>query len=371
MIHVAVVAREKNWFDQLITRIPRLPISFRWFENTGDFLKRIEFEDWHLIYIVEKDAEILERGLAELTGNGLNVPIICSTGKLDQGQRQLIWQLGVKEIVPWPVTRQELEHILNAYCHFYAPNPENDRCLFRGSLDYIDGVELLRALCKEKNSGILNFNWGERNGRIELNNGQIIHAAYRQLDPLTSILVLTSWRHGEVSFKEETYISKRSIMLSNEQIFNECEQYLEERAQLLRAFPGADVKLFTHPDLNFEDFGPNERAWLYKMYQGKTPGEINDLYEGDFNFLLKKLKLWLEKQYILPESEYHRIKAKRDEEKAASGVKRLIKKLFGADQNKIEEMEEVRPVEIKREALPCYFHDFKALQTFKSLLEEA
>ncbi len=371
MIHVAVIASDKNWFDQLITQISRLPISFRWFENFQEFFKRFDFENWQLVYIIEKNTQILEEALEALTAKQLSLPIICSTIRVDSEQRQLMRQLGAKEIVPWPITRQELEFVLNAFCQFYKAENETDEYLFQGSLDYIDGVELLRMLCREENTGILSFVWGERSGRIEINNGQIIHAAYRQLDPLTSILVLTSWEHGQVTFKTESFISKRSIMLSNEQIFDECKQYQNERAALMAAFPAAEVKLFTHPDLNFEEFGATERAWLYKMYKGKTLTEIRDLYEGDFNFLLKKLKLWLEKQYILPEEDYHRIKAQREEERATSGVKRLFKKIFTSNKKEIPKNSEQASPKPSCPKVAYAFNDFNTLKTIKSVLEES
>ena len=370
MIHVAVVAREKNWFDQIITRIPRLPVSFRWFENIEAFLVNQELEDWQLIYLIADQFALLQEELVLLNEKEVKVPVICTTPKLTLEQKRLLTQLNVKEILRWPVTRQEMEYFFMAFPTFLAAAEQDETYLFVGHLDYLDGVELLRALCKEENSGIVSFNWGERNGRIEIHNGQIIHAAYRQLDPLTSILVLTSWQHGQAAFKAETFLSKRSIMLTNEQIFDECLQYRQERHLLMESFPSKDVKLFTHPDLNFEDFGPSERTWLYKMYKGKTLSEIRDLYEGDFNFLLKKLKLWLEKQYIIPEEEYHLIKAQKEADRAASGFKRLMRKIIKSGKAE-EEKQKAQPEKTPaQEKLPYSFTDFETLQAVKSLLEE-
>lgn len=369
MIHVAVIAHEKSWFDQIITQIPSLPISFRWFNNGSNFIKNKELEDWQLIYLVSDRFDLVQEELVQLKEQIPETSVLCTVPKLKQSQRQLLHQLGAKEVFTWPVTRQEMKYFFKAFPEFFIARTEEDQYGFIGLLDFVDGVELLRAFCVRGNTGILTFNWDERNGRIEIQNGQIIHAAYRQLDPLTSVLVLTSWQHGQVSFKEESFISKRSIMLTNEQIFDECLQYRQEREQLLQDFPSENVKLFTHPDLNFEDFGPSERKWLYKMYKGKTIPELRDLYEGDFNFLLKKLKLWLEKQYIIPEDEYHSIKAKKEAEMATSGLTRLFRKILktGQKEKEVETSEEKQSVHKK---WPYLFNGFESLQNFKSMLEE-
>ncbi|HHE56105.1 MAG TPA: DUF4388 domain-containing protein [Caldithrix abyssi] len=370
MIHVAVIAREKSWFDQIITQIPSLPISFRWFENCSVFFKNQELEDWQLIYLISDRFDLLQEELVQVKEQIPEIPVLCTVPKLRQSQRQLLHQLGAKEVFPWPVTRQEMKYFFKSYPEFFIAKAEEDQYDFIGQLDFVDGVELLRSFCTKENTGILTFNWDERNGRIEIQNGQIVHAAYRQLDPLTSVLVLTSWHHGQVSFKEESFISKRTIMLTNKQIFDECLQYRQEREHLLQAFPPEEVKLFTHPDLNFEDFGPSERSWLYKMYKGRTILELRDLYEGDFNFMLKKLKLWLEKQYIIPEEEYHSIRAKKEAEMSTSGLTRLFRKILKSEQKEKEKetSKEQPPVQKK---LPYLFASFENLQIFKSMVEES
>ncbi len=368
MIHIAVIAREKAWFDQIITQIPSLPISFRWFENCTAFIKNKELEDWQLIYLISDRFNLAQEELIQLKAKLEEIPVLCTVPKLKQGQRQALHQIGAKEVLPWPVTRQEMKYFFKAFPEFFIAPNEDDQYEFIGQLDFVDGVELLRSICTRENTGILTFNWDERNGRIEIENGQIVHAAYRQLDPLTSILVLTSWQHGQVSFKEESFISKPSIMLNNVQIFDECQHYRQEREEMLQVFPPKEVKLFTHPDLNFEDFGASERAWLYKMYKGKTIPELRDLYEGDFNFLLKKLKLWLEKKYIIPEDEYHMVKAKKEAELASSGLTRLFRKILKSTKKEKKEISGEEKMPLKRK-LPHLFSGFENLQNFKSMLE--
>ncbi len=372
MIHVAVIAREKNWFDQIITRLSGLPISFKWFDKYSTFANRKDVASWQFIYFIENNFNQLQDGIVQIKEQDLKIPIVCSVPKLSYDQKQLLYQLDVKEIIFWPITRQELEYFFKAWSRFLESyRDKGEDVLFQGSLEFVDGVELLQSLCQKENTGILSFNWGERKGRIELNNGQIVQSAYRQLDPLTSILVLTSWNHGTVSFKEEAFISKRSIMLTNEQIFEECKQYQQERLELLKNFPSPDVPLFTHPDLNFEDFGASERTWLYKMYKGKTLSEINDLYEGDFNFLLKKLNLWLEKQYIVPEETYHLIKAKKEKEMSTSGLKRLMSKIFKSEEKEQENLEKSNAQQQKLlEKAPYLFNDLNLINTFKAWLED-
>ncbi|NOX89008.1 MAG: DUF4388 domain-containing protein [Calditrichaeota bacterium] len=337
MINVAVVSEEKSFFDLLITHYNRLPLYFHWFKDTDSFTEQLKLEQWHVLLMINRDFDRLHDWLVKLSENKVEIPIVCSTPIPTTDDRQLLWQLGVREIIPWPVHRQELEFILKSFHEFLAPPDEEGEYLFQGSLEFINGIDLLRMFGKKSCDGILHFQWAERKGRVEFKEGQIVHASYRQMDPLTSVLVLSSWNHGFAFFKPDQYVSRRSIMLANEQIFSECREYFKERESLLKLFPSVYTPLYPHPDLNYEDFGHSERQLLHQMRKGKCLEEIKNTYEGDFNFLLKKLTTWFEKHYILPEKQYQSIKAEKEKEDSAPAFRRLVQKIFNRKESSVEE----------------------------------
>ncbi len=371
MITIAILAKKKSLFDLLITNYNRLPIHFYWFEQVEQFIRQKEFEEWKVIWVIDTEMEWVQDALAVINEKEIDIPVVCSTSNPKQDERQLFWQLKVKEIIPWPIHRLELEYILKSYEKLFTSPKEEKEYAFQGALEYINGVELFRAFNKATCSGVLHLHWAERKGRIELKNGQIVHAVYRQMDPLTSVLVMSSWNHGFVFFKPDQFVSKRSIMLSNEQIFEECADYLKERNHLLSSFGNLQTPYYPYPDLNYEEFGPTERQILRQMRKGKTIEEIIDTYEGDVSFLLKKLKTWIAKEYILPETQYQKIKEQIEEEENAPALKRIVKKLFAKKEiEPMEVVEENKRQAVWQTALEQHFPHTNVLSEIKKRLEE-
>ncbi len=373
MIAVAIVAREKSWYDQLITQYNRLPIHLYWFADAQQFVQQKEFETWQIVWVIGKDMPWVQEQLVTLNEAEIQLPLICSTPQPNKEDRQLLWQLRVNELLVWPIHRLELEYILKSYEEILRPEMENEEYVFQGALDYLHGIDLFRVFTKATSSGLLHLQWGERKGHIEFKNGQIVHAQYRQMDPLTSVLIMSSWDGGFAYFKPDAFATRRTIMLSNEQIFEECAEYLHERQELVSAFGDAKTLFYPHPDLNYEDFGPTERQILRAMRKGKSISEFIVTYEGDVNFLLRKMKIWLEKEYILPEPLYAKIKAQIEERENTPAFKRIMQKLFTKKEEDLER-HELPSAEAESPSGPMFSHrfqDFEALKTIKARLEES
>ncbi len=372
MITVAVLAKEKAHFDLLITQYNRLPVHFRWFESGEHFLEHKNFDEWQVVWVIGKSFKWVEETLALLNERQIEIPIVCSTPEPKQDQRQLFWQLKVREIIPWPVHRQELEFLIKSYNEIFAPTDEQEKYAFQGSLEFINGVDLLRTFTKATSTGVLYLHWSERKGRIEFKNGQIVNAVYHQMDPLTAVLIMASWEHGFAFFKEDQFVSKRMIMLTNEQIFKECSDYKKETQRLLSTITNPNTLYYPHPELNYEEFGPNERKILREMRKGKSITMLAESYEGDINFILKKLKNWADQQFILPEEQYLQIKEQIEEQENASGIKRLMQKLFGKKEieNISEEPERESEDKVASSVLEYRFARKDILQEIQNRLED-
>lgn len=372
MITIAVLANEKAHFDLLITQYNRLPIHFHRFQTAEQFLEHKNFDEWQLIWVIGKSFDWAEETLVLLNEQQIKIPLVCSTPEPKQDQRQLFWQLNVREIIPWPVHRQELEYIIKSYDEIFAVTDAQEKYAFQGSLEVINGVDLLCTFTKATDTGILYFHWSERKGRIEFKNGQIINGVYRQMDPLTAVLIMASWEHGFAFFKDDQFVSKRSIMLTNDQIFAECADYQKETQKLLSGFKNHDKIYYPHPELNFEEFGPNERKLLRAMRKGKSIKEMAENYEGDVNFILKKLKNWTEQQFILPEEQHQQIKEQIEEQENASAIKRLMQKLFNKKETE-SAWEELAPEKEEQPRIPALEYRFvkkDVLQEIKNRLED-
>ncbi len=370
MITIAVLTREKTHFDTLITQYNRLPVHFHWFESADRFLQSQNVDQWQIVWVIGKSMDWVMESLARLNEQNISIPLVCSAPEPKQDQRQLFWQLNVKEIIPWPMHRLEMEYMLKGYNEMLSDNTTREEYVFQGSLEIINGVDLLRAFTKATDTGVLYFHWGERKGRIEFKKGQIVNAIYRQMDPLTAVLILTSWKHGFVFFKDDQYVSKRSIMLTNEQIFTECQDYQNEYHKLLAGFDDLSGRFYPHPELNFEEFGPSERKILRDMRKGKLIPEMVENYEGDVNFILKKLKNWADQQFILPEEQYRQIRQQLEEQENTSAIKRLMQKLFAKKEVGGAPIVQKNKKQNAPQALQYCFSDRLLLEKVKNKLEE-
>ena len=150
-------------------------------------------------------------------------------------------------------------------------------------------------------------------------------------------MVMSLWNKGIFYGNYDNDKRKERIVLDNEQIVMECLNYQKDYQRYLKSLPDWDTPLFTDPDLEYQEFGPKDREILQKFREGSTLNELMTGFEGNWNFLLKKFELWLDRKWILPEEDYHMLQAKIKAEARKSVLRKALDKVFSnQDEETIE-----------------------------------
>lgn len=325
---VVVVAEHQDEFTLLSANFSHLPIHFSWNKNILQAMERMAIERPFILFVVSKKLEQVVRWLQTYDASRIQIPIVAFLPGIDWADRELLWKTGVSDIVELPRGRKELEYIIRAFLIQPQVQSEKQPNDIQGHLQDLKVVDLIRSFGHGKKSAALVIENGPAKGDLEFYKGKLVNAKFAECDPLESVMVMSLWNKGIFYGNYDNEKRKERIVLDNEQIVIECLNYQKDYQKYLKSLPDWDVLLFTDPDLEYQEFGPKDREILQKFREGLTLNELMTGFEGNWNFLLKKFELWLDRKWILPEEDYHMLQAKIKAEARKSVFRKALDKVF-------------------------------------------
>jgi len=325
---VFVVSEKQEHFNLLSTNYGHMPVHFTWARNIEETVKYAELENPSYLFFISNKLETLVSWLSGYRQAGLQAPFVCFTGDLDYTDRSMLWQSGAIDIIKLPIHRKEMEYILRSFLMPALESEKKSSNQLEGRLEDFSLVDLIQTFENAGKSGILFLESGAQKGEIEFTKGKVVNGILEGCDPLEAVTVMSVWKHGKFFGRFDKEKRKERIALENAQILLECEHFLAERKRLLKSLPDPDQKVFTDPDLEFEEFGPNDRQLLLKFNKGLRLNDVLQESVGNHNLLLKKINFWIERRWLLPEEEYQRRRAELQAQQRHSAFKRFVNKIF-------------------------------------------
>lgn len=374
---ILIVSSNQADFNMFNTHYGYMPVHFSWAQNPDEAIKYIDLEKPTHIFLISKEIEVIMEWIEMLHKNSVRTPFVCFTKKLDWTYRDMLWKSNALDIFEFPANRKELGFILKSFTLSGEKSARPVADHIRGSLSDFNVIDLIYTFSKSGNSGVLILENGARHGTIEFEKGQIYNADYPEVDPLDAVSILSTWDKGVFYAKFDKQKRTRKIMLENEQVILECRNYQRDQKELLQKLPDDDVKLYTDPDLEYEEFGPKDRQWFQKFRNGLSLAELREEYTGNQNFILKKMLLWLEHNWLMNEATFREKQEKIQDEQRKSVFKKWTSKVFHTSKKK--KQAKIQPLSNEAEKIdfieqsikkPYLFTNFQLLHSFRESMEE-
>jgi len=329
---IIIVSENQEDFTLFSSNFAHLPVHFSWTRAIDQAMEKIAFEQPFILFMVSRKIEQLLEWLNSYDNSSHQIPLVSFSGNLDWADREMLWKNGVSDIVELPRSRQELEYIIRAFLVQAKGKETAGDKQMQGRLQDLALVDLIRSFINGKKSGILNLEQAGSSGHLEFNNGNLVNAVLAECDPLESVMVMSLWNEGVFYgiYSDTKY--KETIHLDNEQIIQEASNYQKTYQDLLKKLPNWDVHLYTDPDLEYQEFGPRDREILQQFRNGLSLEKFMPAFTGNWNFILKKFILWLDRKWILKEDAYRMLQAQIRADERKSAFRKAMDKMFSKDQ---------------------------------------
>ena len=325
---ILIIADRQEDFTQFSSNFSHLPIHFSMNNRMESALEAMAFEQPFIIFLVSKNTEQMMEWLNLYESSTYQIPLVAFTAGLDWAEREMLWKSGVSDIVELPRSKKELEYIIKAFLiHPNVQDIQNGNQM-KGRLQDLGVVDIIRTFSSGEKSGEVFLEKGLAKGQIEFNKGKLVNANLLECDPLEAVMVMSNWKEGLFVSRNISKKTKEKIVLDNEQIIKECLNYQENYRKNLKALPAWDIKLYSDPDIEYEEFGPKDREILQQFRTGYTLDQFMNEYDGNWNFILKKFILWLDRGWFLMEDAFSLIQAKRKADERKSALRKTFDKIF-------------------------------------------
>ncbi len=375
---IFIVSADKKYFNLFATNFGHLPIHFAWARGMDEVLKYADIEQPAYLFFISRDLETMADLIADYRKLPISVPFVCFTRELDYPARSMLWQSGAIDIISFPIARKELEYILKSFLVTMKETQEADEQL-TGRLEDFSLIELIQTFQNSGKSGRLVLESGSRRGEIEFNNGKVVNATYPNCEALEAVTVLSTWTQGRFYGRFDKEKHPRKIVLDNEQVIAECINHQKELNDLYKELPQLDETLYTDPDIEYEEFGAKDRKLMLKFWEGYTLQQLLNEFDGNVNTLLKKIKFWLERHWLLTSEQYEKRKAQIEARQRRSMFKKLFGKMFSRKEEEFIFYESTGRTKVSDEdedflagitRKEAFFYDFESLQEFVEKLEK-
>ena len=132
--------------------------------------------------------------------------------------------------------------------------------MFQGSLADVKLPDIIQLMSVSAKSGCFILNRGDEEGRIFLENGQIVHAACGQMAGEQVLYTLAIWESGNFVFEQDATPPAKTITKRNTNILMELARKLDEWRVLKKKIPSLDLIPELH-SLGHKKVSFNTQEW--------------------------------------------------------------------------------------------------------------
>ena len=205
-----VISKDKVLFEELNLNFSRSLTSFEYADSIESARSIIELIIPDYLILIEKSVKAAIDILNDLydTETTKSIPVICFLSTGEWSQRNKLWQLGVKDIVQLPISRDELTLQLERFIEDISDiSFDQEEAGMHGKLEDYNLLDLIQTLESNKKTGIPILYRSRDEGKIWFSEGNIHDAKYRTFESIAAIRKMVSWSDGDfsISFVDETY----------------------------------------------------------------------------------------------------------------------------------------------------------------------
>jgi DNA-binding response OmpR family regulator len=182
MVDGLIISKDKILFEEFNINFSRTLTSFEYADSLDSARSAIDLIIPDYLILIEKSVQSMLDILNNLFENETvkNIPVICFLSTDDWSQRNKLWQLGVKDVVQLPISRDELTLQLEKFIEDISDITfDQEESGMHGKLEDYNLFDLIQTLESSKKTGILVLYRARDEGKIWFSEGNIHDAEYR------------------------------------------------------------------------------------------------------------------------------------------------------------------------------------------------
>jgi CheY-like chemotaxis protein len=331
MVDGLIISKDKILFEEFNFNFSPTLSSFEYADSVQSAKSIIDLIIPDYIIIIEKSVQAAYEIVSNLYSNETvkNIPAICFLSTNEWSQRNKLWQLGVKDIVQLPISKDELTLQLEKFIEDISNiSFDQDEAGMYGKLEDYNLVDLIQTLENNKKTGVLILYHARDEGKIWFYEGNIHDARYRNFQPIAALQKMVSWSDGDfsISFVDEKY--DKLIEEDNQQILLDAIQYIDQRNRLLQVIPDINEILLISPEADMDLMGDEDVTYLRFFHGGQTVSVYLDSFDEDDITLLRMVQTFMDKKILMTKEEFDSFITQQEIESEGAGIKNVFKKFF-------------------------------------------
>jgi CheY-like chemotaxis protein len=331
MVDGLVISKDKSLFEEFNINFSGTLTSFEYADSIESARSAIDLIIPDYIIIIEKNVQTAHEILNNLYENETikNIPLICFLSTDEWSQRKKLWQLGVKDIIQLPISRDELKLQLEKFVDDISNITfDQEEAGMYGKLEDYNLLDLIQTLENNKKTGVLVMYRARDEGKIWFYEGNIQDAKYRYFKPIPAIQKMVSWLDGDfsISFVDEKY--EKLIEEDNQQILLDAIQYIDQRNKIIHSLPDANEILLISPEADMEQIFEENVTFLRFFHGGQTISAYLDTFDQDDITLLEMLRIFVDKNLLMTREAFDSLITQQELKVEGAGIKKVFKKFF-------------------------------------------
>ena len=331
MVEGLVISKDKSLFEEFNMNFSGKLTSFEYADSIESAKNTMDLIIPDYLIIIEKSVQTVNDILNNLFKNETdnNIPIICFLSTDEWSQRNKLWQLGVKDIVQLPISKDELQLQLEKFIDDISDIAfDQEEAGMHGKLEDYNLLDLIQTLENNKKTGVLILYHARDEGKIWFNDGNIHDAKYRNFQPIQAIQKMVFWTDGDfsISFVDEKY--EKLIEEDNQKILLDAIQYIDERNKIIQSLPDPNEILLISPDADMDQMAEEDVTNLRFFHGGQTISAYLDTFDQDDISLLEVVGKFVEKKFLMTREIFDSIITEQEMEVEGAGIKKVFKKFF-------------------------------------------
>lgn len=331
MVDGLVISKDKSLFEEFNINFSGTLTSFEYADSIESARSTIDLIIPDYLIIIEKSVQVAYEILNNLYENEAikNIPIICFLSIDEWSQRKKLWQLGVKDIVQLPISRDELKLQLEKFIDDISNITfDQEETGMHGKLEDYNLLDLIQTLENNKKTGVLVLYRARDEGKIWFYEGNIQDAKYRNFLPIPAIQKMVSWLDGDfsISFVDEKY--EKLIEEDNQQILLDAIQYIDQRNKIIHSLPDTNEVLLISPEADMEQMAEEDITYLRFFHGGQTISAYLDTFDQDDITLLEMTRIFVDEKFLMTREEFDSFVTQQELEIEGAGIKNVFKKFF-------------------------------------------
>jgi hypothetical protein len=331
MVDGLVISNDKTMFEEFYINFSGNLTSVEYADSIESARNAIDLLIPDYLIIIEKSVKAVLDIINSLFENEIikNIPIICFLSAEEWSQRNKLWQVGVKDIVQLPISKDELKLQFETFINdFTNITFDQDEAGMYGKLEDYNLLDLIQTIESNKKTGVLVLYHARDEGKIWFNEGNIHDAKYRNFQPLSAILKMVFWSEGDfsISFVDEKY--EKLIDEDNQQILLDAIQYIDQRNKIIQSLPDIHEILLISPEADMDMMLEEDVTYLRFFHGGQTISAYLDAFDQDDISLLEMLRVFVDKKLLMTQHEFDAYTTEQDLDLGNTGIKKVFNKFF-------------------------------------------